>query len=125
MFLRRFLLLFPFRAVVPRPLIDFYHVYRSGDKVVSSGKWPAFVKAATEENSVQLEEDFSIGILRTVILCKQCAKEIGHIFNESRASGTPPALLRHKERRTALIEPLSLYSGDTTASYSGFQAFTV
>jgi peptide methionine sulfoxide reductase MsrB len=66
-------------------LIWYWH--RSGDKFQSPGKWPAFAKAATEE-SVLLEEDFSVGILRTVIVCKQCSKEIGHVYNDAQQLGT-------------------------------------
>eukprot|EP01122_Echinamoeba_exundans_P009677 TRINITY_DN3474_c0_g1_i1.p1 TRINITY_DN3474_c0_g1~~TRINITY_DN3474_c0_g1_i1.p1 ORF type:complete len:267 (+),score=90.08 TRINITY_DN3474_c0_g1_i1:42-803(+) len=70
------------------------YLYRSGDKFQSPGKWPAFAKAATEE-SVLLEEDFSVGILRTVIVCKQCSKEIGHVYNDAQQLAGVEGQQRH------------------------------
>lgn len=45
--------------------------YRSQDKFRARGNWPAFRKAATENESVEIQEDFSFGLQRKEILCKK------------------------------------------------------
>ncbi len=67
-----------------------YHCAACGQTLFSSGTkyessmpgligWPAFSDAA-ERGAVTLEDDTSLGMQRTEVLCSNCGSHLGHLF---------------------------------------------
>lgn len=52
--------------------------------------WPSFHSASTPENIEQVE-DFSHGMFRIEVMCKQCGAHLGHVFED----GPAPTGLRY------------------------------
>lgn len=57
------------------------HLFSSEDKFKSGTGWPSFRKPIKEEN-VTLEEDLSLGMIRTEAICSLCEGHLGHYFAE-------------------------------------------
>lgn len=73
-----------------------YNCVNCGNKLFSSDVkydsktgWPSFWDAQNE--NVRFEDDFSLGIERKEVLCKNCGIHLGHIFED----GPPPTGLRY------------------------------
>lgn len=60
-------------VVCGQPLFDSETKYESG-----SG-WPSFYKAV-DDTSVGMEEDRSLGMRRTEVVCSSCEAHLGHVF---------------------------------------------
>lgn len=56
-------------------------LFSSEDKFKSGTGWPSFRKPIKEEN-VTLEEDRSLGMIRTEAICSLCEGHLGHYFPE-------------------------------------------
>lgn len=41
--------------------------------------WPSFSEAATSD-AIELQDDLSLGMRRTEVLCKNCGGHLGHLF---------------------------------------------
>jgi len=64
-------------------LFDSVHKYHSGCG------WPSFWQAYSEDSLTQ-QIDYSHGMVRVEVLCKQCGAHLGHVFED----GPPPTGLR-------------------------------
>jgi peptide-methionine (R)-S-oxide reductase len=74
-----------YRCVVCRePLFD------SGTKFESNSGWPSFYDVVSQGRVVQ-KRDFSHGMLRTEVVCANCAAHLGHLFPD----GPNPTGLRY------------------------------
>lgn len=60
-------------AACGAPLFDSDHKFDSG-----SG-WPSFDRPI-EEEAIETEEDHSLALERTEVLCKNCHSHLGHLF---------------------------------------------
>jgi peptide-methionine (R)-S-oxide reductase len=49
--------------------------------------WPAFSAALTND-AVELQDDSSLGMQRTEVVCKNCGSHLGHLFDEDPSSPT-------------------------------------
>ena len=56
-------------------------LFSSDTKFESGSGWPSFY-AAVDEGNVILEEDHSLGMTRTEVLCGKCESHLGHLFND-------------------------------------------
>ena len=56
-------------------------LFSSNEKFDSHCGWPSF-KQAIECNKVILQEDNSLGMQRTEVLCARCKSHLGHVFND-------------------------------------------
>jgi len=65
-------------------------LFSSDTKYDSQTGWPAFWNTVAKEN-VKLEDDNSLGMHRTEVLCKKCGSHLGHVFND----GPEPSGLRY------------------------------
>jgi peptide-methionine (R)-S-oxide reductase len=74
-----------YRCVVCRePLFD------SGTKFESGSGWPSFYDVV-EKGRVREKTDFSLGMLRTEVVCANCGAHLGHLFPD----GPNPTGLRY------------------------------
>jgi len=56
-------------------------LFESETKFHSSCGWPSFFDSNFTEN-IEFKSDYSHGMVRTEVLCKQCGAHLGHIFND-------------------------------------------
>ncbi len=56
-------------------------LFTSETKFESGSGWPSFWEQLSED-SVELKEDRSHGMVRTEVVCKKCGGHLGHVFND-------------------------------------------
>ena len=56
-------------------------LFSSDTKFDSDCGWPSFDSSVDKEN-IELQEDSSLGMVRTEVLCKKCGGHLGHLFND-------------------------------------------
>ena len=57
-------------------------LFNSSSKFDSGTGWPSFWEPASEE-SVDMEEDLSLGIKRIEVHCQKCEAHLGHVFPDA------------------------------------------
>jgi peptide-methionine (R)-S-oxide reductase len=57
-------------------------VFKSNTKFESGSGWPSFNNPANIK-AVILEEDDSLGMSRTEVMCAKCGSHLGHVFNDA------------------------------------------
>lgn len=92
------------------------HLFSSKDKFKSGTGWPSFRKPIKEEN-ITLEEDLSLGMIRTEAICSLCEGHLGHYFAEdSRYCMNSLSLEFIPSSATEKVEELSFnYSNEEVA----------
>jgi peptide-methionine (R)-S-oxide reductase len=58
------------------------HNHESGNYTCGASGWPSFYDVANNE-AVTLEQDPSMGMERTEVVCANCGSHLGHVFNDA------------------------------------------